>query len=84
MIVLYGASWCGDCHRSRGFLDSKDIAYTFVNIDEDAEGAANVEELNDGNRSIPTIVFDDGSILVEPGNVELEEKLKSLGILSEE
>ena len=34
-----------------------------------------VEELNDGKTIIPTIVFDDGSILVEPSNAELAAKL---------
>lgn len=34
-----------------------------------------VEQTNKGMRSIPTIVFPDGSVLVEPSNAELAEKL---------
>ncbi|NTU56783.1 MAG: NrdH-redoxin, partial [Anaerolineales bacterium] len=45
-----------------------------VNVDNDARGADFVKEVNRGSRSVPTIVFPDGSIMVEPSNLQLEEK----------
>jgi thioredoxin reductase (NADPH) len=57
------------------FLGEQRIHYHWVDIEQDAEGQALVERLNDGKRIIPTIVFADGSILVEPSNAELAAKL---------
>jgi hypothetical protein len=44
-------------------------------IDEDDEGGRIVMSINHGNRSVPTIVFPDGSTLVEPSDSELKSKL---------
>ena len=46
-----------------------------MDIDEDEEGRNRVQALNDGKQIIPTIIFDDGSILVEPSNAELAARL---------
>ena len=73
-ITMYGTSWCGDCHRAKRFFDRNDIDYEWVDIDLDGEAANCVSEINKGNRSVPTIVFEDGSILVEPSNAELAHK----------
>ncbi|HPP62530.1 MAG TPA: glutaredoxin domain-containing protein [Anaerolineales bacterium] len=74
-IIVYSAEWCSDCKRSRAFLKRHGIVYENVNVDENPEAAETVKRINGGNRSIPTIVFPDGSILVEPSDQELAEKL---------
>jgi thioredoxin reductase (NADPH) len=74
-LTVYGASWCTDCRRAKKFLGEQRVHYHWVDIEQDAEGQALVERLNDGKRIIPTIVFDDGSMLVEPSNAELAAKL---------
>ena len=74
-ITVYGAPWCPDCKRSKQFLGEQRIAYQWVDIDEDEEGRRRVQEVNNGRQIIPTIVFQDGSILVEPTNAELATKL---------
>ena len=74
-ITLYGAPWCPDCKRSKQFLGEQRVAYNWVDIDEDEEGRRRVQEVNNGRQIIPTIVFEDGSILVEPTNAELAAKL---------
>ena len=74
-IVVYGAFWCPDCRRSKQFLGEHRIPYQWVNIEEDAGAEQRVIEMNDGRRIIPTIVFADGSRLVEPSNAELAAKL---------
>lgn len=74
MIVVYGTTWCGDTRRARSFLDSHEIAYKWVDIDQDPEARKYVESVNRGYRSVPTIVFPDGSMLVEPSRSALAAK----------
>jgi thioredoxin reductase (NADPH) len=74
-IKLYGTEWCSDCKRSKKFLGEQRIHYEFINIEENAERQAYVRELQQGGLTIPTIVFEDGSVLIEPSNAELAAKL---------
>lgn len=74
-ITVYGADWCPDCRRAKRILDERKVQYSWVDIDKDHVGEKFVINTNRGNRSIPTIVFGDGSILVEPSNPELIAKL---------
>jgi mycoredoxin len=72
---LYGATWCADCKRSRTFLDSHAIPYEYVDIDTVPGAAEAVSRLNNGYKSIPTIVFSDGTVLVEPSQQMLADAL---------
>ncbi len=74
-ITIYGAYWCPDCSRSKAFLGEHQIPYHWVDIEENSDGEAYVIKKNAGKRSIPTIEFGDGTLLVEPSNAELAEKL---------
>jgi len=74
-ITVYGAYWCPDCRRSKKFLGERMVNFNWVDIEQDETGRAFVEKLNHGKRIIPTIVFEDGSFLVEPTNAELAKKL---------
>jgi mycoredoxin len=74
-IVIYGTEWCGDCRRARRFLDQHNILYQWINIDRDKQAEQFVLNSNGGMRSVPTIVFPDHSILVEPSSYRLAEKL---------
>ena len=77
-IIIYGTTWCWDCRRARRFLDKNRVAYEWIDIDKDQEAEAYVKNVNQGNRSVPTIIFSDDSILVEPSNDQLAEKLRGL------
>lgn len=74
-IVLFSTRWCGDCRRAKRLFDALGVPFTEINIDEDRAAAARVMRLNDGMRSVPTILFPDGSVLVEPSNAALGAKL---------
>ena len=74
-ITMYATTWCGDCKRAKSFFERNGIEYSLVNIEEDEAAAAYVVEVNEGYQSVPTIVFPDGSILTEPTDQELKEKL---------
>ncbi|MEI7769790.1 MAG: mycoredoxin [Chloroflexales bacterium] len=76
-IVVYGTTWCPDCRRAQRVLDQLGRPYTYIDIESDAQAAAYVLQINRGNQSVPTIVFPDGSILVEPSNAQLQAKLGS-------
>ncbi len=79
-IKFYGSQTCSDCRRSRNVLDSHNIAYEYINIAEVDSAAEEIVRINNGMQSTPTIVFPDGSILVEPTDSELKEKIKTLAI----
>ncbi len=74
--VIYGTEWCGDCVRSTKYLAEHNVPYKWIDIDSDVDGKRKTIELNKGKARVPTIVFEDGTILVEPTNRELKKKLK--------
>ncbi|MEU8632992.1 glutaredoxin domain-containing protein [Amycolatopsis sp. NPDC048633] len=74
-LTVYGASWCPDVKRSRALLDRERVEYSYVDVEADADAERRVRELQDGARRIPTIVWEDGSFLVEPSDDELSERL---------
>ncbi len=73
-IKMYATKWCGDCHMAKRWFDKHNVPYEYINIAEDEQAAAYVVRLNNGAQSVPTIVFPDGSILVEPSARELAAK----------
>lgn len=73
-IVIYSTVWCPDCKRAKKFFGEQRIPYVNVDIEQDAGAMAFVEQVNQGKRIIPTLVFPDGSILVEPSDAQLADK----------
>ena len=74
-IIMYGTNWCYETRRARAVFDQNNIPYDYIDIDQDMEARKYVESVNRGYRSVPTIVFPDGSILTEPSTSELNRKL---------
>lgn len=74
-LTMYGATWCSDCKRAKKFFGEQRVHYDWVDVEQSAAGLVFVEQVNGGKRIIPTIVFADGSTLVEPSNAELAAKL---------
>jgi mycoredoxin len=74
-IKFYGTSWCPSSRRAKKLLIKNGVEFEWINIDEDPEGREFVIETNNGYRSVPTIVFPDGDILVEPSSTELLHKI---------
>jgi len=75
MIRVYGASWCPDCRRAKRFLGDQRVPFQWHDIETDPDGVRIVQERNNGNNIIPTIIFPDDSHLSEPSNEELAEKI---------
>ena len=77
---FYGAMWCGDTRRARRWFDNNNVPYEWIDVDKNKEAEELIKSLNNGMRSIPTIVFYDGSKLVEPSDAVLVTHVKTLGI----
>ena len=75
-LVVYGAGWCPDVRRSRALLEAEGVAYRYVDVEADAAATDLVRRLQQGARRIPTIVWPDGSHLVEPSDDELRTRLR--------
>ncbi len=80
-VTMYGAEWCGDCRRSKKFMEVNGVEFNYINVEEDLSAAEKVKEINNGMQSIPVIVFEDGTHLTEPSDMDLKAKLESLNIL---
>ena len=80
-VIIYSADWCGECRRSKRLMDSLNVAYTLIDVEKDLSAADKVIEINGGAKSIPVIVFSDGTHLTEPSDNDLTAKLKSLKII---
>lgn len=77
-LVVYLTRWCGECLRATRYLTAWGIPFETVNIDQNPEADQFVRRTNHGYRSVPTIVFPDGSVLVEPSEKALAEKVAAL------
>jgi len=73
-IVFYSAAWCPDCKRSKLLLDQHQIDYVSVDIGKDNDAFIFIEKLTRRVR-IPTLIFPDGTVMVEPEDSVLAQKL---------
>lgn len=74
-IVMYSTAYCADCHRAKTYFEANNINFIIVGLEENEEATKFVININQGFQSVPTIVFPDGSVLVEPSWNELKEKI---------
>jgi mycoredoxin len=81
-ILVYGTKWCPDCIRAKQLLQRSDVEYTWFDIENDEQACLLVEKINGGYKSVPTIIFPDGSVLVEPANTELQKKIDAIKAVS--
>ena len=76
-IVMYTTEYCSDCTRAKNFFELNNIPHLRVGIEGNAAATEFVIKVNKGAQSVPTIVFPDGTILVEPNWEELKAKFSS-------
>lgn len=77
-FVLYSTSWCGYCFRLKSQLNREQIPFDEVDIEQHPEAAELVASRNGGNRTVPTLVFSDGSAMTNPSLREVTAKLAAL------
>ena len=80
-ITMYSADWCGACVRSKRLLDSLEVSYELIDVESVPGASEKVIEINGGKRSIPVILFPDGTHLTEPSDIDLKAKLETLKII---
>lgn len=80
-ITMHSADWCGDCVRSKRLLDSLEVSYELIDVESVPGASEKVIEINGGKRSIPVILFPDGTHLTEPSDIDLKAKLEALKII---
>lgn len=80
-LTVYGAQWCSDCRRSKRLLDTHNVQYTYIDLEAVPEAAEIVEKINNGMQSIPTILFPDGKIMVEPSDEALLHELQKQSLV---
>jgi mycoredoxin len=73
--IVYTTTWCGYCHRLKRQLTRAGIGVTEIDIERDPAAAAAVERLNEGDQTVPTVLFPDGSALTNPSVREVAAKL---------
>lgn len=74
-VTMYSTSWCGFCLRLKVALKAAGIVYTEIDIDDDPAAAQFVASVNDGNRTVPTLLFADGSTMTNPRVKDVKAKL---------
>ena len=75
VVTMYTTTWCGYCVRLKKMLQREGIAYAEVDIEQDPSAAELVMQANGGNRTVPTLVFADGSALTNPSIDQVKAQL---------
>jgi mycoredoxin len=78
LFTMYSTPWCGYCHRLRSQLDREGIEYDVVDIELDPSAADLVMSVNGGNRTVPTLVYPDGTVQTNPSLAHVKAKLDAL------
>jgi mycoredoxin len=76
-IVMYTTEYCSDCMRAKKFFELNNIPHLRVGLEGNTDATEFVMQVNNGYRSVPTIIFPDGTILVEPNWEELRTKFST-------
>jgi len=77
-FTMYTTPWCGYCHRLKSQLDREGISYDVVDIEQQPEAAQLVEAANNGNQTVPTLVYSDGTAQTNPSLAQVKDKLSAL------
>src|SRR4029453_18870769 len=76
--TVFTTRWCGYCIRLKSQLNRAGIEFLEMDIEDHADGAEIVADINDGNLTVPTVVFRDGSALANPSVAQVGSRLTSL------
>jgi mycoredoxin len=73
-ITMYTTQWCGYCTRLKSQLRRAGISFDEVDIETEPDAVAVVTRINNGNQTVPTVVFADGSSMTNPSVAEVRSK----------
>jgi len=75
-FTMYSTPWCGYCHRLKSQLEREGIEFDMVDIEQDPEAVSIVESANNGNQTVPTLVYADGTSMTNPSVIQIKAKLE--------
>jgi mycoredoxin len=79
-VTMYTTQWCGYCVRLKKLMQRDGIEFAEVDIENDEQAADLVMKANGGNRTVPTLLFADGTAMTNPS---IDQVRAQLGHLSE-
>ena len=79
-LTMYTTPWCAFCRRLKRQLAQDGIEMLEIDIERDPAAADYVMLVNGGFRTVPTIVFPDGSALTNPSAAQVKERLAELTV----
>jgi len=77
-FTMYSTPWCGYCHRLKSQLNREGIEFETVDIEQDPSAADLVMKVNNGNQTVPTLVYSDGTAQTNPSVSQVKAKLAAL------
>ena len=77
-FTMYTTPWCGYCHRLKSQLDREGITFDIVDIEQDPSATQIVETANNGNQTVPTLVYSDGTAQTNPSVAQVKAKIEEL------
>ena len=77
-VTMYSTPWCGYCHRLKGQLEREGVQFEVVDIEQDPAAAEVVMRINNGNQTVPTLVYSDGTAQTNPPAKQVLTKLAEL------
>ena len=77
-LTMYTTPWCGFCRNLKSQLAREGIEMAEVDIEKDEAAAEFVMSVNGGNQTVPTILFPDSSVMVNPSAAQVKQHLATL------
>jgi mycoredoxin len=74
-LTMYTTTWCGFCRNLKNQLARSGIEIAEIDIERDPAAAEFVMSVNGGNQTVPTVVFPDGTALVNPSAAQVKAQL---------
>ena len=81
-LTVYSRPGCTDCATAHDVLEKFGVVFEEINILDNPDDQQAMMAVNGGVESVPTIVFQDGTVLVEPTAEAFEQALKDSGLIS--
>jgi mycoredoxin len=75
-VKMYTTSWCGYCVGTKRYLQSKNVPFEEIDIEQHPEYGEKIEQATGGFRTVPTVEID-GKLMVNPSKRELDEALRA-------
>src|SRR5690625_7913637 len=71
--LMFTTPWCGYCRRLKSQMDREGVSYSEVDIEQHPDAAEIVEKVNEGNQTVPTMLFSD-----EIGRASCRERVEDV------